>query len=94
MSINADAVQQQRKEHRNSMDVGCISGVVGTMFTGALASGARAHIQDMESHMAGLAGMKRGAATCARTHVDLGVVFAREATHGQTWGWRGRSFPF
>ncbi len=30
------------------MDVGCISGVVGTMFTDRLASGARRHTQDMD----------------------------------------------
>ena len=50
------------------------------MFPGALASGARAHIQDMESHMAGLAGIQRGAATCAHTR-GLGRSSSPERPH-------------
>ena len=63
-------------------------GVVGTLFSDGLASGARRHTQDMDLMWPGWPA-QNAARQHARTHTwAWEVVFTTAAKHGQTWGWR------
>ena len=68
----------------------CIFAVVSTRFTGALANGARAHIQDMECMRPGWPAYE-AARQSARA---WSVVFTAEGRIGLTLfqSWRGRCF--